>query len=126
MDAKGEQAVFNDDCVAVFIQPDPAQSVYYQMAFTAGGVKFDQQVKGGARSYEFAPPWEVRAAVTDAGWVAEVKLPASSLEARIDQSKPWAFNAHRAFRHRMAPPSSWSYSPVSWHDVERFGVLEFR
>lgn len=122
---KDEGSVFKDDCLAMFIQPDPKTSTYYQMAISANGVKFDQRVKGGARDYEFAPPWEVKTTVTDDGWTAEIRLPAASLDAGIDKGTVWRFNLHRAFRERKVPHNSWSYTPASWHDLERLGTLTF-
>lgn len=120
-----EGSVFTDDVVVMFIQPDPAVNKYYQMAVSAGGVQFDQKVMGGDRDYAFAPPWETKAAVTAEGWVAEIKLPAASLEGKLESGKPWGFNVHRCFRDAELPGSSWSYSPSGWHDPERFGKLQF-
>lgn len=128
MDAKQERDIWRekDDAVSIFIQPDADTAVYYQLAITAGGVKFDQRVNAGAKDYaSFAPSWDVVTAVTDEGWNAEVKLPATALDAKIGEGETWRFNVHRAFRKGKVPPSSWSYSPASWHDVERLGVLEF-
>lgn len=124
-DAKEERDVFKDDCVALFIQPDTEKPVYYQMAFNAGGVKFDQKVVGGDPDYDFEPPWRVSTAVTKDGWVAEVEVPAAALEGDIADGKTWGFNAHRVTRGGQVPHASWSYTPGTWHNPGRFGRLEF-
>ncbi len=118
-----EGSVFADDVVMLFLQPDPAADIYYQMAVSAGGVVFDQKVLGGDLDYTFAPPWSAKTRVTDDGWVAEIKLPAASLEGALEPGKPWGFNVHRAVRGGVLPLSAWSYSPLGGHDPQRFGTL---
>lgn len=120
-----EGSVFKDDCIAMFLMPDLEKSVYYQMALSAGGVKFDQEVKGGARNYEFDPSWEAATKVTDKGWIAELRFPVDAFEASTSAESVWGFNMHRRFRGDQMPASSWSYTPGSWHDTRRLGRLEF-
>jgi len=118
-----EGSVFADDVVMLFLQPNPAADIYYQMAVSAGGVVFDQKALGGDLDYAFAPPWSAKTRVTDDGWVAEIKLPAVSLEGALEPGKPWGFNVHRAVRGGVLPLSAWSYSPLGGHDPQRFGTL---
>lgn len=120
-----EGSVFGDDCVAMFLQPDLGKDDYYQMAFSAGAVKFDQRVVGGSKDYAFAPDWDVATAVTGDGWVAEVRMPADALGGRIEEGRAWGGNFHRAYRYKKVPNSSWSYTQGSWHEVEGFGRIEF-
>jgi len=120
-----EGTVFRDDCVALFLRLDLDEPVYYQMAVSAGGVRFDQRVVGGARDYEFAPPWQAATAIGDDAWTLEVRLPADSLGADLEAGDTWGFNAHRSFRFGSVPASSWSYTIGSWHDEASFGRLTF-
>ncbi len=126
-EAKSERQVLKDDFIAMFIQPDLEEDVYYQLAVSASAVRFDQEVKAGAKEYAaFAPEWEAKTAITEDGWVAEVQLPADAVGGVLREAGSWGFNIHRAFREMEAPPSSWSYTPGSWHNVARLGRLEFR
>lgn len=128
MEAKQEKDIWRskDDAVALFIRPDMSTSTYYQLALTARGVTYDQKVTGGARDNVFSLPWDVATEVTDEGWVAEIRIPAAALQANTAKGHTWGFNIHRAFRNGKVPPSSWSFSPVGWHDITRLGTLTFQ
>ena len=126
-----EGTVWRDDHLAMFLQPDLEKSTYYQMALSAGGVKFDQRVVGGDRDYEFAPDWQVATSVAKDAWIVEVKMPAAALAGKIEPGKVWGFNCHRGFRFNEVRASSWSYTPPdqgtagSWHNLKSFGRLQF-
>ena len=125
--AKSEPDVFgtSDDAIALFLQPNPQQPIYYQMAVTAGAVKFDQQVIGGTRDYDFAPPWEAATSATKDRWIAEIMIPLSSLAATAGAGKVWRGNFFRRFRRDLISSSYWSWVPRSAHDTNRFGELRF-
>ena len=125
--AKGEMETFSsrDDVAAMFLQPNPQEPIYYQMAVTAGGVKFDQQVIGGTRDYDFSPPWQAATSVAKDRWIVEIMIPLSSLKATAGPGKAWRGNFFRQFRRGLVPPSSWSWVPRGGHDPERFGELRF-
>ena len=125
--AKQEMEIWalGDDAVAMFLQPDPRKPVYYQMAVTAGAVKFDQKVAGKDRDYDFAPPWEVATSVIKNGWMAEAMIPHSSLAATAGAGKVWRGNFFRQFRHGLLPSSFWSWVLHGAHDMARFGELRF-
>ena len=124
---KGENDVWQsgDDAIAMFLQPDPQKPIYYQMAFTAGAVKFDQQVVGGHKKYDFAPPWEVATSVIKNGWTAEAMIPLASLLASAHPGTVWRGNFFRRFRSDQAPIAYWSWVPTGGHDMDRFGQLCF-
>ncbi len=125
--ANGEEKNFfgsGDDIVAFYIKPDQAKDCYYQLAFTAGGVKFDQKVELGEKDYAFKPDWGVKTGRTDNSWTAEVKIPLSSINATITPGKRWRFNCFRQFRNNLEPVSHWSW-PQNGHNPNRFGYLNF-
>ena len=115
---------WQDDAVAIFVQPDPDQPVYYQMAFNPLGLKFDQKVSGEERDYAFAPDWKVAVTLHPGYWLAEIAFPLDGFDVeRID--KDWALNVYRRFRRDRMPHSGWSWWEGSWHNTERFGRLRF-
>lgn len=124
---KGEGDVWTsgDDAIAMFLQPNPQTPIYYQMGFSAGGLKFDQRVVGGDKDYDFAPPWEVATSVTKNAWTAEVMIPLASLSATANPGKAWRANFFRRFRLDRVPVSFWSWVSGSAHDSTRFGKLRF-
>ena len=125
-EATEEREVFGDDAVAIFLQPQPEVSVYYQLAVNVAGLKFDQRVMGGDRDYDFAPPWQAATATGERQWTLEVALPFLSLGA--DAPSPgdqWRANFGRRFRGGLVPMSSWSWVRHDWHETDRFGYLKF-
>ncbi len=115
-----------DDLVGLFFQPDPARDLYYHLACTAGGVKFDQQVRQGARDYAYAPPWQTAAAKTAQSWTAEIAIPLASLEAGGGAGQVWKMNCFRIFRNNAQPAAYWSWvGDGGAHDTARFGELRF-
>ena len=120
-DEKGINAA-GDDHVAVFLQPDATKPLYYQLAFNAKGVRFDQRVAGGHRDYAFAPAWSCATQIADGCWVTEAALPYRAFGLGKPPSA-WRINVCRRFRNDDLPASSWSWAPRGWHDAERFGFL---
>lgn len=114
-----------DDVAVIFLQPDPTKPTYYQMAFTAGGLKFDQSAIAGNTDYDFSPQWEVATATTKEGWVAEIRIPASELKGKIQKGQKWGANFCRVFRLNKVFPSTWTHMPDHWHDPDHFGRLQF-
>jgi len=124
--AEIEDDVFHagDDALGIFLQPNPDEPLYYQMAFTASGTTFDQRVQGGERDYEYHPEWTVATHRTDEYWSAEVMLPYEAF-ARAGPDKTWRANFFRVMRNDLLPLSSWAYVPRDMHAPDRFGYLEF-
>jgi hypothetical protein len=124
-DAKEEKDLFAvmDDALAIFLQPDDTLPTYYQLAFNANAVQFDQRVTGAERDYAFHPEWTVAVRRHDGYWVAEVQMPFSAFGAGQPDMQRWRINVHRVFRHSLIDPCSWSFSGRDWHQPARFGRL---
>ncbi len=71
-------AVWRDDCVEIFIDPNHDRDRFYQLAFNRANVVFDNEyTQGGILSYL---PWNAEklgsaTAETETGWMLEVALP---------------------------------------------------
>ncbi|MHC4871486.1 MAG: sugar-binding protein [Planctomycetota bacterium] len=125
--ASGEDNIWTsaDDAIALFIQPDPAKPVYYQMAFNPAGILFDQKVDRDERDYKFAPDWQVKCSKGENYWIAEAAIPFKAF-AVAEPEKIWRLNVFRRFRKDKIKYSGWSHTPGSWHSKERFGKLELK
>lgn len=125
--ATDEKGVFlsKDDALIVFVQPDGSVPVYYQMAFNAGGVLFDQEVKGGERNYGFAPDWDAACFKGDGYWTAEARLPLAAFDVSEPAGSTWRVNFFRVMRNGELDPCEWQVMPGSWHDPKHLGMLRF-
>ena len=125
--ARQEKDIFaaQDDVLAIFVQPDAATPLYYQMAFNSKGIQFDQRVKGGERDYDYHPAWQAAVAVQDNCWSAEVKLPFQAFGLAGRGDTPWRMNFFRVMRNSVLPPTEWCLAYGQWHSPDRFGRVEF-
>ncbi|MEI8245711.1 MAG: carbohydrate-binding family 9-like protein [Lentisphaerota bacterium] len=78
-----------DSCIDMFFAPAESKTIddlpkdesHYQLIFNSNQAKFSQL---GNRGYgSWLGEWEIAAAVTPAGWTAEVKIPFTSLDKRL-------------------------------------------
>ena len=69
-----EGGVFSTESFEVFIQPDPAQEVYYQIAVSVTGEVYTGRIKS-----KWSPDIEVATAVEAGFWAAELALPLADL-----------------------------------------------
>ena len=125
--AKDEMGInaSKDDHVAIFIQPDEAQPLYYQLAYNAKGVQFDQRVAGGDRDYDYRPQWSHATQIEKGYWVTEVSLPYEAFGVKEPQ-RTWRINVCRRVRDDILDRSTWSWVPGDWHDTSRFGRLAWQ
>ncbi|MFH1476140.1 MAG: carbohydrate-binding family 9-like protein [Verrucomicrobiota bacterium] len=118
-----DAAVYADDCVEIFLQPDPAQGAYYHLVINSLGTLYDARCgKDGA---------------TDKGWNSNAKIAVSSDQKawRVELAMPWsdfdlAAREGRRFRFnicRHACPSQeytcWSPTGTGFHQPDKFGVV---
>jgi len=112
-------AVWQDDCVEVFIQPDPVNqpAYYFQAVVNALGVKWD--------SFGFHQQWQAFAQRKERGWTVEMAIPFQAIGA--EPPKPgdcWGINFTREERPHDEL-TSWSPVQGHFHDPERFGRIVF-
>ncbi len=125
--AKKESEIFRskDDAVGLFLQPDPAASCYYQLAFNAAGVQFDQKVVGGQRNYAYQPAWKVATKRSQGKWTAEVAAPFAAFGLNGVGKRRWRANFFRRFRGDAVDAGVWSFTGGDCHCPEKFGTLVF-
>lgn len=120
--AQGEAEVWQDDVVAILIQPSLNNSDHFQFAATAGGVRFDQlYANGKGNSLLFNPTWQVAVQIQAEGWTAELAIPLSLLApGGAPAGNSWRINFCR--HQRDSGNSAWSPS-ANWHTVDEYGLL---
>ncbi len=118
------QAVWDENCIDLFLDPAGDGKLYYQLVFNSLGTyrAFSYVDRKGA-------PWPVEPQITVAreqdSWSAEIRIPLSALALGDDiRGDIWGFNICRA--RRTVQPNAYScWSPTfgDFHRPERFGRL---
>ncbi|MBR4519723.1 MAG: DUF4091 domain-containing protein [Victivallales bacterium] len=114
-------AVWNDDCVEVFLQPTGWKE-YAHFIVNSLGTKYDEMGRGGR---DWNPEWTARAERKVYDWNVDIEIPYASLDATPAEGDVWKFNVCRC-RKAVPELSSWSPSPSrSFHDQAAFGSMAF-
>jgi hypothetical protein len=118
--------VFLDDSFEIFISPFmvTANNNYYHFVANVLGTKYS--MFHGEERYglpDMKLNWEVKIGKEANAWVAEYKIPFSTLKARGNNDRYWRVN----FCRNEIPnneTSSWSFCKESFHNSDRFGILK--
>lgn len=117
-----DDAVWEDDAVEVFMQPDPRQPDYYQFIGNSRGVFAD--AKGHDLSWD--GPWEYRASVGEGYWEGEASIPLAALGITPPEGEAELAIGLNVCRDQQTPAhrlSAWSPAAMTFHDVSRFGEI---
>jgi len=118
-------AVYAEDCVGLFFQPDPEEMVVYQVYFSPLGTVFDQRISFDETMwYTTDRAWdgeyEVATFQGDDHWSIEIAIPLAQFGA-TDGGK-WGLNLRRK-QARAAASADWQV-PIDY-DPRTFGELAF-
>jgi len=116
-----DDALWQDDCVELFIEPVKGSGVYYQMVVSITGHRFD--AKGKDTSWD--APWAAAVQKSQSGWSFEARIPWASLglPRRPAAGTQLGFNVGRT-RNAVRELSQWSRIPSGdSHTPEKFGTL---
>jgi hypothetical protein len=124
---KQDDAVYNDDCVGFFFQPDTGVDEIYQIYFNLKGVAFDQKIAVNFDGDMTADPkWNggyTAAGSLDKGqWSLEARIPLAQLGAKAGPNKVWGLNFRRKQPGRKANAD---WQPISY-DPNGLGLLQMR
>ncbi|MFH1477876.1 MAG: carbohydrate-binding family 9-like protein [Verrucomicrobiota bacterium] len=112
--------VFSDDCVEIFLSPDPAKG-YYHFAVNAAGTLYD----GRGTDSEWNTDWRAAAKIGDGAWTVEIAIPFKALSATPPVAGArWRFNVCRAEKPE-SENSSLCGIQGAFHAPEQFGGLIF-
>ncbi len=123
-----DDAVYGEDCVGYFLQPEVPDGPVYQVYFNPLGTAFDQKitVEDGAYSgvdRDWNGTYETATARGDDRWTIEVKIPLEALETRGEYEKVWTLNFRRKQR-RLQTSADWQV-PISYNPND-YGILVMR
>ena len=120
--------IWQDDCVEVFLRPDPEASVYYHLIVNSLGVLADVACgRQGEGSTETT--WDSGAVVAARRgrdrWAVELAIPLEALGAPTPlRGRTWRANVNRE-RRPVGELSAWSPTGGFFHLPAHFGVLKF-
>lgn len=84
---------FEDDCFQVFLAPGTDPATYYHFAVSATGASLESYSRGPANAQEDA--WECAAKQSNAGWLAEMRIPFATLGVTPQVGDTWRINLGR-------------------------------
>ena len=99
-------AVWNDDCVEVFLMP-AGWKEYAHFIVNSLGTQYDEMGRGGR---DWNPEWTAKAERKVYDWSVDIEIPYASLGATPAEGDEWRFNVCRC-RKAVPELSSWSPSP---------------
>jgi hypothetical protein len=120
--AERDSAVFEDDCVELFLDPRFDRTTYYHFAFNSRGVQYDAD--GYNRGWDGA--WRVACRVAADTWTAEVAIPFDTVKATPESGHLWGLNVCRnTWLGQERELTAWSDPGPTFHAPHRFGQLVF-
>ncbi len=126
--ADHDGAVYGEDCVGYFLQPEVPDGPVYQVYFNPLGTAFDQKisVEDGAYSEvdrEWNGTYEAAVVTGSDRWTIEIRIPLEVLETRGEYEKVWTLNFRRKQR-RLQTSADWQV-PISY-DPGDSGIMIMR
>lgn len=120
-------AVYSEDCVGFFFQPDPEEMVVYQVYVNASGTVFDQRISFDETMWyttdlEWDGQYEVATFRGDDHWSIEIGIPLAQLGVSPDDGSRWGLNFRRK-QPRAGGAADWQV-PIDYNP-RTFGELVF-
>ena len=118
-------AIFGEDCVGFFLQPNVPDGPVYQIYFNPLGTAFDQKITVEEGRYsdvdrEWDGVYDVAVARDRDRWVFEARIPLDQLETEGLYEKTWAVNFRRK-QTRLETSADWQV-PVAYDPID-YGYL---
>jgi hypothetical protein len=117
--------VWTDDCVEVFLAPDPDEpSAYYHLVVNSLAIVRDEFWWDGKDDPSWDSHAQVAVRIESHRWVAEIAIPFASFNRTPIVSDIWRVNfARQRYTVEPAELSTWRPCQQSFHEPERFGAL---
>jgi hypothetical protein len=117
--AHDEHAVFGNETIEFFVDPNHTHDRYYQLAFNAAGSLYD----GEREATVWNSDAEVKAFLGKDFWSVEVAVPWGPLKARPEVGKVIGFNVNRDRNIGSQMWCTWARVMNGFHDPDRFAHL---
>ncbi len=118
--------VENSDRVMVGLDSYFDHRTAFVFGTNAAGVKYDMIMSedGDREDETWDPVWEVKTAITDSGWIAEMRIPFNQIRFANKQQQVWGFQVMRHI-FRLQEDDMWQYIPKDAPGmVSYFGLLK--
>ncbi len=117
---KDDPAVFHQECIEIFIDPNHTHKTYYQFAFNVAEAAYDSKLTN--------PAWDSGARIAvarqAASWTLEAAIPWKPMNAAARPGKVVGFNVCRdRLVGRSREWTNWSQTMANFHDPDRFAHL---
>ena len=113
--------IFGDESAEIFIAPDPAKKLYYQLAINACGSAYTAEC-GETRRESWKPEMEVVCGKFEGGWTLEMKIALASLGAKTGLGDRWKMNFCRnSVLPNQKNSSSWT-GQNDFNAPDKFGL----
>jgi len=116
--------VFRDECIELFLQPDPGRAEYFHLAVNSNGVLYDARCRNGAFDKAWSSDARVAVNADLEQWRAEFAIPLKAVGAAPEVEAQWGVNVcrHRGVTREY---SCWAPTGASFHNPGAFGRLQF-
>jgi hypothetical protein len=123
--SKHDGAVYGEDCVGFFLQPNVPNGSLYQIYFNPLGTSFDQKigVENGRYSdidRDWNGSYDVSVSRGSDRWILEARIPLGQLGTEGQYEKTWAVNFRRK-QKRLETSADWQV-PIDYNPVD-YGYL---
>jgi len=125
--AEHDGAVYNDDCVGYFFQPDTDKDEVFQIYINPRGTVYDVRFfANDQRQWDAARDWngefEIKTIKAEDYWSLEARIPFDQLGVKIGDADKWGVNFRRK-QPRLKAAADWQL-PVSF-DPNTLGMMFF-
>lgn len=120
-------AIYGEDCIGYFFQPDYRKDTVYQVYFSPLATIFDQKIsQPGNGFYSGDRRWngiyDVKTTRTQDGWEVEARIPLEQFSITAKSGDRWGLNFRRK-QKRLNSGAEWQ-TPIEYNP-KSFGVLKF-
>ncbi|MBU1857343.1 MAG: carbohydrate-binding family 9-like protein, partial [Verrucomicrobia bacterium] len=115
--------VYADDCVEVFLQPDPAKGAYYHLVINSLGTLYDALCgKDGSTDKGWSSNAKIAVSSDQKAWRIELAMPWSDFDMAAKDGGRFRFNI---CRHECPNQeyTCWSPTGQGFHQPDKFGVV---
>ncbi len=124
----GSDLIYGEDCIGLFLEPEPGGNVAYQVYINPLGTIFDQRLTANEDGYwDGDPDWngaiEVATGRGEGYWTVEIRIPVERFGVQIGPGIEWGLNLRRKQPEKNAS-ANWQ-SPIEY-DPQTYGILEMK
>jgi hypothetical protein len=119
-----DSGVYNDDSVEIFIRPDMNKKLYYHFIVSAANVTFESKNHGRRWDLAWNPKFKTAITCGKKAWMLEAAIPFSEIGGAPKPGAVWRMNFCRNEKSQNES-TSWSAAFGSFHNLKRFGKVQF-